>query len=163
VLPSSSLSGLRPSNLSASFQVVPALFHGPAPAVHVLLPEQKPSLHLPQDRPPLVSFRVQRVVNTTCKHHACLSLRAHEQAKILLQCTCEQVVNAWVSKQDISFTKIITRLLFFSHVFNLEKPCALNHAQTNLLMSSLHHRSCSELVRLSIHASPTKQAGGHKS
>ena len=30
-------------------------------------------------------------------------------------------------------------------------------------MSPLHRRSCSELVRLSIHASPTKQAGGHKS
>ena len=110
-----------------------------------------------------MSFRVRRAVNATCKHHACLRLRAHEQAKILLQCTCEQVVNAWVSKQDISFTKIITRLLFFSHVFNLEKPCALNHKQTTLLMSSLHHRSCSELVRLSIHSSPTKQAGGHKS
>jgi len=98
VLPSSSLSGLRPSNLSASFQVVPALFHGPAPAVHVLLPEQKPSLHLPQDRPPLVSFRVQRAVNTTCKHHACLSLRAHEQAKILLRAHTRVALNLFACR-----------------------------------------------------------------
>jgi len=55
----------------------------------------KPSLHLPQDRPPLVSFRVRRAVNATCKHHACLRLRVHEQAEILLQSTCEQVVIAW--------------------------------------------------------------------
>ena len=36
MLPFSSLSGLRPSNLSASFLVVPVLFHGPALAVHRL-------------------------------------------------------------------------------------------------------------------------------
>jgi hypothetical protein len=51
-------------------------------------------------RPPLVSFRVRRptidqAVVATCKHHACLRLRIHEQAEILRQCTCEQVVIAW--------------------------------------------------------------------
>lgn len=36
-----------------------------------------------------------QAVDATCNHHACLRLRVHEQAEILLQCTCEQVVIAW--------------------------------------------------------------------
>jgi hypothetical protein len=51
-----------------------------------LVPATSPELSCPASD--------DQAVDATCNHHACLRLRVHEQAEILLQCTCEQVVIA---------------------------------------------------------------------
>jgi hypothetical protein len=57
-------------------------------------------------------------IDATCQHHACLRLRVHEQAEILLECTYEQEVIAW-GKQTGCFFYLNNHKVNIPPIFNL--------------------------------------------